>query len=323
MPSGSSPLTGSSSSSVAGSPSSAVAIPEPLAHARARTGRRACARPRAARPGRSARRRGRSRCRASAPARAGGCRPSGRCAPSAPRAAPRPRAAAPCARGSACRSRSRCPSVGASSPRIIRIVVDLPEPFGPRKPGHDPGLHGEAELVDGALRAATSTTGVGALEWAHLPVGGAVTVQCSAHGTPAAAVLDADPGGSITVRWRAPHDASPPASAGVLPRRRGAGRRHRLRAPTVGRAAAEPAATRQFVAASSGAGARRTEEQPVGGHRVGGGVAARPHAQLHGVGQLDLEREPRAPPSVRSVAVVSAHSGAQPHDLAAGEEDGV
>jgi hypothetical protein len=26
------------------------------------------------------------------------------------------------------------PSVGASSPRISRIVVDFPDPFGPRKP---------------------------------------------------------------------------------------------------------------------------------------------------------------------------------------------
>jgi hypothetical protein len=31
------------------------------------------------------------------------------------------------------------PVVGASSPRIRRIVVDLPEPFGPRKPVTIPG----------------------------------------------------------------------------------------------------------------------------------------------------------------------------------------
>lgn len=32
------------------------------------------------------------------------------------------------------------PEVGASSPRIIRIVVDLPDPFGPRKPVTAPGV---------------------------------------------------------------------------------------------------------------------------------------------------------------------------------------
>ena len=32
------------------------------------------------------------------------------------------------------------PLVGRSSPTIIRIVVDLPAPFGPRKPVTRPGL---------------------------------------------------------------------------------------------------------------------------------------------------------------------------------------
>src|SRR5699024_67295 len=32
------------------------------------------------------------------------------------------------------------PAVGRSSPRIIRIVVDLPAPLGPRKPVTMPGL---------------------------------------------------------------------------------------------------------------------------------------------------------------------------------------
>ena len=41
------------------------------------------------------------------------------------------------------------PDVGASRPRIMRIVVDLPAPFGPRKPVTMPGLDGEAEVVDG------------------------------------------------------------------------------------------------------------------------------------------------------------------------------
>jgi hypothetical protein len=31
------------------------------------------------------------------------------------------------------------PAVGRSRPRIIRIVVDLPAPFGPRKPVTRPG----------------------------------------------------------------------------------------------------------------------------------------------------------------------------------------
>src|SRR5579875_1555637 len=32
-----------------------------------------------------------------------------------------------------------CPPSGASRPMIMRIVVDLPEPFGPRKPVTTPG----------------------------------------------------------------------------------------------------------------------------------------------------------------------------------------
>ena len=67
---------------------------------RARTGRCACAPPRAGRRGRSAPRRGASGSRASGRARADGCTPTGRCGRSAPRAARRPRAAAPRGRGS-------------------------------------------------------------------------------------------------------------------------------------------------------------------------------------------------------------------------------
>ena len=33
----------------------------------------------------------------------------------------------------------RCPESGASRPRISRIVVDLPDPLGPRKPVTIPG----------------------------------------------------------------------------------------------------------------------------------------------------------------------------------------
>jgi hypothetical protein len=32
-----------------------------------------------------------------------------------------------------------CPASGVSRPRISRIVVDLPDPFGPRKPVTIPG----------------------------------------------------------------------------------------------------------------------------------------------------------------------------------------
>jgi tRNA-specific 2-thiouridylase len=62
----------------------------------------------------------------------------------------------------------------------------------------------------------TSATEVGALEWAHLPVAGGVTVQCSAHGSPAAAVLDARADGSVTVRWEEPHERVAPGQSVVF-----------------------------------------------------------------------------------------------------------
>ena len=43
------------------------------------------------------------------------------------------------------------PEVGASRPRIRRIVVDFPDPFGPRNPVTTPGSDGEVEPVDGPL----------------------------------------------------------------------------------------------------------------------------------------------------------------------------
>ena len=58
---------------------------------------------------------------------------------------PWPRAAHPSSGGgSGCSARGRpstvaVPDVGASRPRIMRIVVDLPAPFGPRKPVTMPG----------------------------------------------------------------------------------------------------------------------------------------------------------------------------------------
>ena len=43
--------------------------------------------------------------------------------------------------------------------------------------------------------------------WAGDAVGGPVAVQVSAHGTPAPATVTADPDGTATVRWAAPHRA--------------------------------------------------------------------------------------------------------------------
>jgi tRNA-specific 2-thiouridylase len=62
----------------------------------------------------------------------------------------------------------------------------------------------------------TPTTDVGALEWAHLPVTGDVTVQCSAHGSPAEALLDARPHGSVTVQWETPHERVAPGQSVVF-----------------------------------------------------------------------------------------------------------
>jgi tRNA-specific 2-thiouridylase len=63
----------------------------------------------------------------------------------------------------------------------------------------------------------TSTTAVAALEWAHVPVTGPAVVQCSAHGTPAPAVLAAGPGaGETTVRWDTPHERVAPGQSVVF-----------------------------------------------------------------------------------------------------------
>ena len=56
-----------------------------------------------------------------------------------PPAARRPRAAASAARGSGGRRSAPARRPGRSRPRISRIVVDLPDPFGPRKPVTAPG----------------------------------------------------------------------------------------------------------------------------------------------------------------------------------------
>ena len=47
------------------------------------------------------------------------------------------------------------PAVGLSSPAIIRIVVDFPAPFGPRKPVTIPGCTDEAQPVDREFVAVT------------------------------------------------------------------------------------------------------------------------------------------------------------------------
>ena len=45
------------------------------------------------------------------------------------------------------------PSSARSRPRIMRIVVDLPAPFGPRKPVTMPGRTVKRQVVDGELVA--------------------------------------------------------------------------------------------------------------------------------------------------------------------------
>ena len=45
------------------------------------------------------------------------------------------------------------PAVGRSSPSTMRIVVDLPAPFGPRKPVTRPGSTAKLRPVDGDLGA--------------------------------------------------------------------------------------------------------------------------------------------------------------------------
>ena len=139
MPSGSRPLTGSSHRSTCGSPSSAAAMPRrwlmPSENPLARRRRTSCSPTRASTSS--------TRCRpmpllcarqsrwlnARAPAVHG---------PGVEHAR-RPRAAAGDAARTAGRARAPCRCVGWSRPRIMRIVVDLPAPFGPRKPVTRPG----------------------------------------------------------------------------------------------------------------------------------------------------------------------------------------
>ena len=54
---------------------------------------------------------------------------------------------------------SAVPASGASRPRITRIVVDLPAPFGPTNPVTWPGCDGERQAVDGHGRARSTCAG--------------------------------------------------------------------------------------------------------------------------------------------------------------------
>ena len=138
MPSGSRPLTGSSNSSISGSPSRAPAMPSrcdiPSEKAPARLPATAV-RPTISRTSST----GPSGACSMRPSSAGAHGRSGSGAPTWRRAARRPCAAAAAGRGSACHRSVTLPPVGVSRPRIIRMVVDLPAPFGPRKPVTSPG----------------------------------------------------------------------------------------------------------------------------------------------------------------------------------------
>ena len=147
MPSGSRPLTGSSSIRTAGSPSSAAAMPSrcPMPSEKPRTRRRrplqadqvedlVDPRAREAVALREAQQVARRR--------------SGRGAARAGRAARRRAASAGAAGGTAGRAPSRSRR-GPVRPRTQRIVVDLPAPLGPRNPVTRPGSDGHGEVVDG------------------------------------------------------------------------------------------------------------------------------------------------------------------------------
>ena len=139
IPSTSRPLTGSSNITVRGSHKSAEAIPSrcpiPSENVPARL-RATLSRPTISTSSRT--RAGRRR--GSAPTRGDGCTRCGQDAASAPPVARPPRPEAPDAPGSACHSPAPAPNPARSRPRIRRIVVDLPAPFGPRNPVTTPGL---------------------------------------------------------------------------------------------------------------------------------------------------------------------------------------
>ena len=153
MPSGSRPLTGSSRMSVCGSPSSAAAMPSrcpmPSENPPARLPATA-ARPTISMTSSTRRAADAVVCGQRQQVVAGADRPVWTAAPPAAR---RPRAAARRARAYGVPLTRDRAAVGASSPRIIRIVVDLPAPLGPRNPVTMPGPDGERQAVDGDLVA--------------------------------------------------------------------------------------------------------------------------------------------------------------------------
>ncbi len=115
--------------------------------------------------------------RASAPATAGGCGRCGWAAPHPRRAAHRPRTAAPEApRSGACRP-GRCRPSTASRPRITRIVVDFPAPFGPTNPVISPPRHGERHVVQRDGRAVPLAQ-ARYLDGGALPCVDLLTVRC-------------------------------------------------------------------------------------------------------------------------------------------------
>lgn len=138
MPSGSRPFTGSSNIRISGSPNNAPAIPRrcdiPSEYAPARRSATAV-RPTCSRT--SSTRDGDNRFEAASQRRCDRAERLG-CTHFASRSAPT-------VRNGSFSSRyglpliSAWPAVGRSSPRIIRMVVDFPDPFGPRKPVTRPG----------------------------------------------------------------------------------------------------------------------------------------------------------------------------------------
>ena len=118
-------------------------------------------RPRSARPGRAPRRPARRARRCWPPASAGGCDRSGPGGRSRRRAARRPRTAAGANDSKRLPSNVVVPRSGRSRPSMQRIVVLLPDPFGPRKPVTRPGVDVEAQVVDGERRGRTAWSGRG------------------------------------------------------------------------------------------------------------------------------------------------------------------
>ena len=139
MPSGSMPLNGSSIMSTGGSPSIAAAIPSrcrmpreyPPAFRRAAVLQAGLLDHLVDPAGASG--------PGSGPATAGGCGRSGWAAARPRPAATRRGSAGAAGSRTAARRPARCPRRRASRPRITRIVVDLPAPFGPTNPVTWPG----------------------------------------------------------------------------------------------------------------------------------------------------------------------------------------